>query len=102
MSTTDNTTDRKAQEDHWLVRPKTIRLLWWVFSVILAGTVTLQLVIKVKGYFGIDGWFGFGAAFGFLACLAMVLVAKALGVVLKRPEDYYGTEGDEPREQHDA
>jgi hypothetical protein len=51
--------------------------------------VLLQFVIKVKGYFGVDGWLGFGAAFGFLSCLAMVLVAKGLGVVLKRDEDYY-------------
>ncbi len=79
-------------DDHWLVRPKTIKLLWWVFGAVLTGLVALQLVIKVKGYFGVDGWFGFGAAFGFLACLAMVLVAKGLGYVLKRPEDYYAEE----------
>lgn len=81
--------------DHWLVRPSTIRMLWWVFGVLLAGLVALQLVIKVKGYFGVDGWFGFGAAFGFLSCLAMVLVAKGLGVILKRPENYYRGERDD-------
>ena len=37
----------------------------------------------------VDGWFGFGAVFGFLSCLLMVLFAKALGVFLKRPRDYY-------------
>ena len=95
MSTSDN----KAPDDHWLVRPKTIRRLWWIFSVILVGLVAVQLVIKVKGYFGIDGWFGFGAAFGFLACLIMVLVAKALGAVLKRPEDYYQRQAhEEPKD----
>ncbi len=77
------------QDDHWLVRPSSIKLLWRIFAAVLAGLVLLQLVIKVKGYFVVDGWFGFGAAYGFLACLAMVLVAKGLGYVLKRPEDYY-------------
>lgn len=77
------------QDDHWLVRPSSIKLMWWIFGGVLTGLVLLQLVIKVKGYFGVDGWFGFGAAYGFLACLAMVLVAKGLGYVLKRPEDYY-------------
>ncbi len=80
------------KNDHWLVRPATIRLLWWVFAAVLALTVLAQLFIGVKGYFGMDGWFGFGAAYGFLACLAMVLVAKGLGYVLKRPEDYYDEE----------
>jgi hypothetical protein len=79
----------KHEPDHWLVRPETIRWIWRVSIVVLAITVLLQLVIKVKGYFGVDGWLGFGAAYGFLSCLAMVLVAKGLGFVLKRDEDYY-------------
>ncbi len=77
------------ENDHWLVRPGTIRLLWVAFIVVLALTVAAQLLIPVKGYFGLDGWLAFGAVFGFVSCLAMVLVAKALGFVLKRPDDYY-------------
>ena len=77
-------------DDHWLARPTTIKLLWRVFAVVLALMVLAQVVIGVKGYFGVDGWFAFGAIFGFLSCVAMVLVAKGLGYVLKRDEDYYG------------
>ena len=79
----------QREPDHWLVRPETIRWIWRISIVILALTVLLQLVIKVKGYFGVDGWLGFGASYGFLSCLAMVLVTKGLGVVLKRDDDYY-------------
>ena len=79
----------EGSDNHWLTRLATIRKLWIGFSIVLAITVLLQSLIKVKGYFGIDSLFGFGAAFGFLSCAAMVLVAKVLGVVLKRPEDYY-------------
>ena len=70
----------EREPDHWLVRPETIRWIWRVSLAVLAITVLLQLVIKIKGY---------GAAFGFLSCLAMVLVAKGLGFLLKRDEDYY-------------
>ena len=84
----------QREPDHWLVRPETIRWIWRISIVVLAITVLLQLVVKVKGYFGVDGWLGFGAAYGFLSCLAMVLVAKGLGFVLKRDEDYY--QGDLP------
>lgn len=80
------------QDDHWLVRPATIRKLWWGFSIVLALTVVAQLGIYIKGYFAVDGWIGFGAVFGFLSCLAMVLVAKAMGYVLKRDENYYSRE----------
>lgn len=85
----ESSSSGSSSHDHWLVRPSSIRLMWWVFSGVLASTVLAQLAIKVKGYFGADGWLGFGAAFGFGACVAMVLVAKALGLVLKREENYY-------------
>lgn len=73
----------------WLVRPGTIRLLWRIFVGILIITLLAQLVFDVKGYFGADGWFGFGALFGFGACLVLVILAKGLGVLLKRNEHYY-------------
>lgn len=56
---------------------------------VLVVLVLAQAFIYIKGYFGIDEWFGFGAVFGFLSCLVMVLFAKGLGFVLKRPADYY-------------
>ena len=83
------------EQDAWLARPSTIRLLWWVFAAILALSVAAQLLFKVKGYFGIDGWLGFGAVFGFLSCLAMVVFAKGLGAFLKRGENYYRRHGDD-------
>ena len=76
-------------EDHWLVRPRTIKRLWALFIVVLALTVLADLAIEHHPYFGIDGTIGFGAWFGFASCVALVLVAKALGAVLKRPDSYY-------------
>lgn len=76
-------------EDHWLVRDRTIRLLWAVFVVVLAVTVLADLVIAHHPFFGFDGTFGFGAWFGFGSCVALVLFAKALGAALKRPDDYH-------------
>ena len=86
---------KQQQNDHWLVRPDSIRLMWRVFWAVLALTVLLQIFIKVKGYFGIDGWIGFGAAFGFFSCVAMIVVAKGLGFILKRDQDYYRPEEDD-------
>ena len=84
----------KHQQDAWLARPESIRLLWKLFAIVLALTVVAQFFIKVKGYFGVDGWLGFAAIFGFVSCLLMVLVAKALGLVLKRDQNYYKEESD--------
>jgi hypothetical protein len=74
---------------HWLSRPKTIRILWWVFAAILALTVVAQVFVHVHDHFAVDGWFAFSAVFGFVACVAMVVFAKLLGFVLKRPDTYY-------------
>lgn len=76
-------------DNHWLVRPGTITLLWRVGYGILALTVLAQLIWPIKGHFGIDGWFAFPAIYGFLSCAAMVFGARYLGFVLKRKDDFY-------------
>ena len=83
----------RESDQHWLARRGTIRRLWQIFAVVLALTVVAQVAIPVKGYFGVDSLFAFGALFGFLSCVAMVLFAKALGVLVKRDENYYDEDG---------
>jgi hypothetical protein len=79
----------REDEDHWLVRPRAIRGLWIVFISVLAATVLADLFIDHHGKFGIDGTIGFYAWYGFLSCVVLVFAALALGVILKRPADYY-------------
>jgi len=74
---------------HWLLRPRTIRGLWIGFAVALALLVLADVLIHPQAVFGVDGTFAFYAWYGLLTCLAMVLFAKGLGVVLKRPDTFY-------------
>lgn len=78
-----------SPQDHWLVRTSTIKTLWIVFAIILVIVVLADLAVEHHPYFGIDGSFGFGAWFGFFSCVALVVFAKALGAILKRPDTYY-------------
>ncbi|MBK9114168.1 MAG: hypothetical protein IPM22_00645 [Betaproteobacteria bacterium] len=82
-------------EPHWLVRPRTIRLLWAAFAAVLAATVAAEFFVPMPAHEGLAGTFAFGAWFGFAACAALILVAKALGVFLKRPDDYYDEARDD-------
>jgi hypothetical protein len=75
--------------DHWLARASTLALLWVVFGVILILLLLADLVVQHHPLFGLDATFGFSAWYGFAACVALVLFAKALGAVLKRPDTYY-------------
>lgn len=77
------------EQDHWLVRPAPIRRLWVVFIAVLVALVALDLVVAHHPHFSLDGKFGFGAWFGFLSCVVLVVFAKALGAILKRPDTYY-------------
>ena len=86
-------TARPGEPVHWLVRPRTVRGLWIGFSLILAALVLGDFLVHGHPGFGIDGTFGFYAWYGLGTCVAMVLFAKALGLILKRPDTYYEGEG---------
>jgi hypothetical protein len=60
-----------------------------VFIAVLALLVALDLVVEHHPHFTLERTFAFGAWFGFAACVVLVLVAKALGAFLKRPDTYY-------------
>lgn len=76
-------------KEHWLVRPASLRRIKIVSVIVLALTVLPDLFVEQHAAFGVEDAFGFYAAYGFLACVAMVLVAKALGAALKRGDRYY-------------
>jgi hypothetical protein len=79
---------------HWLDEPRHVRLLWRGFLVVLALTVLAEAVVTLHPHFGIESVFGFNAWFGFVACAAMIGVAKALALLLKRPDTHYGRDDD--------
>jgi hypothetical protein len=75
-------------DDHWLVRPTTIRRLWIGFIILLVCLVAID-PLRHESHFAIESLLGFGAWFGFLSCVGLIAFAKALGSVLKRPDTYY-------------
>lgn len=76
--------------EHWLARKSTLRLLWGAFFAALALTLLAELFVAHEPLFAVERVFGFGAGYGFAACAVLILLARALGFVLKRPESYYG------------
>ncbi len=84
-------------DPHWLDAPRNIRLLWRLFLGALALTVGAELLVEPHPHFWIDGRFAFHAWYGLLACAAMIVVAKLLGMALKRRDTYYESCGSEGR-----
>ena len=74
---------------HWLDDPANVQRLWRASLQVLALLVLAEAFIALNPHFGIDALFGFHAWFGFLACAVMIALAKPLGWILKRRDDYY-------------
>jgi hypothetical protein len=66
-----------------------VRKAWILFAVALALTVAVEPLVAHESVFAVEAVFAWNALFGFGACAALILVAKALGVLLKRRDDYY-------------
>lgn len=81
--------DRSRLDD-----PRNVRLLWRAFLAVLALTVLAEAVVPTDAHFAIEALPGFNAAFGFLACAVMIIVAKGLGLLLKRPDNHYEAEDE--------
>ncbi|MBI1983902.1 MAG: hypothetical protein HYS61_06860 [Acidobacteria bacterium] len=77
------------EKRYWLDRTENVtkvyRSVWTLCGLLLL----VEPAIDKHGEFAIENWFGFHGLFGFVACIALVLTAKGLRRVLRRPEDYY-------------
>jgi hypothetical protein len=78
-----------VERRRWLDDPRNITRLYrglWAVGIVL---VLLDAVVHRHEDLVFAATPTFYAAYGFLACVLLVLAAKALRRVLKRPEDYY-------------
>jgi len=81
---------KQPKEWTWFDHPQNIRRLRLGFYIVLVLLVLPDFFIHKHTLFSpIEGVPGFYALFGFIACVAIILISKVLGYVLKRPEDYY-------------
>lgn len=73
----------------WITRPGTVRALRAAGIVALAALVAAGALVTRKPYFEFEAVFGFGALYGAGAAAGLVILAKALGALLRREEGYY-------------
>ena len=78
-----------SEKTYWLDRKENVTKLYLGLWVV--GTLLLVADLLIHRHEGVRfaGLFGFYAIYGFLACVALVLTAKALRRLLMRDEDYY-------------
>lgn len=74
---------------YWLDRKENVTKVYWSVWALCGLLLLIELAVDMHGAFAIEHWFGFHGLFGFVACVGLVLVAKALRRILRRPENYY-------------
>jgi peptidoglycan/LPS O-acetylase OafA/YrhL len=79
-----------GQKRYWLDSAENVTKLYRALWAIGIALVLAELFVDKHEDLAFAGWFAFYALFGFVACVILVVTAKALRRVLKRPEDYYG------------
>lgn len=81
-------------KSHWLDDPVNVKRLWRGFLAVLALTVLAGLAVDLHPHFDVEALHTFHAWFGFVACAGMIVIAKLLGFLLKRPDRYYEADDD--------
>ena len=92
--------ENEKKEFDWFDKPSSKRLLWialWVTCGLTLVAEPIYLLIEHKkhhaeGLFHYIKWPCFYAVLGFVSCALMIIVAKVLGVGLKKSPDYYEKE----------
>ena len=76
-------------KQRWLDRPANVTKIYWSVWIACALLLVVEPLVHKHGAFPLEDWFGFHGWFGFVACVGLVLAAKGLRRLLKRPPDYY-------------
>ena len=77
------------EPQHIFDKPKNVRRLLRTFYLLCALLLAVDFVYRRHVIHGWESLWGFYPLFGFAACVSLVLGAKQLRRILKRPENYY-------------
>ena len=85
-------TENDKEKTYWLDDPANVKKIVWALVAICALVFGADALIHKHGYFQVEHIFGFYGIYGFVVCVGLVLAAKALRIILMRPEDYYDSD----------
>jgi hypothetical protein len=74
---------------YWLDDRRNVDRIVYALYAVCAVLLAFDVFVPKHGPFAIEHVFGFYGLFGFIACVGLVLAARALRMVLIRPESYY-------------
>jgi hypothetical protein len=79
----------KGEREYWLDRPANVRKVYLAVWAACALLLVAEPFVHKHAEVPAESWFGFHGWFGFVACVGLVLAAKWLRRLIRRPEDFY-------------
>ena len=77
------------EKTYWLDDMRNVNKIIWVLAAFCVGLFLADFFYHKHVHFAFENWIGFYGWYSFLACCFIVLSAKGLRKLLKRPENYY-------------
>ncbi|MFV2034808.1 MAG: hypothetical protein ACC631_06825 [Halocynthiibacter sp.] len=74
----------------WVDKPGSANKIFWGLVIASILVFLADFTFEKHGKFYVEDIPGFYGVYGFIAFTALILIAKTLRVLIKRPEDYYG------------
>ncbi|MCP5087016.1 MAG: hypothetical protein GY952_09480 [Rhodobacteraceae bacterium] len=74
----------------WVDKPGSANKIFWGLAVFCGILFLLDFTYEKHPHFDMEYVPGFYAIYGFVMFTLLILAAKGLRVLIKRPEDYYG------------
>jgi membrane protein YdbS with pleckstrin-like domain len=79
----------ERNKQHIFDKPENVRRLLWLLYFACALLLAIELFFHRHVEHAWESMWGFYSFYGFMACISLVLLAKQLRKLVKRPEDYY-------------
>lgn len=73
----------------WLDNMRNVDRVVYSLYALCAGLFAADFLYHKHTYLAVEDFPGFYALYGFIMCALLVITAKGLRLILKRPEDYY-------------
>ncbi len=88
---TEHKQDRQPTPEraYWLDDRRNVDRIVYGLYAVCAGLLAIDVLVPKHGPFAIEHWLGFYGIYGFVACVGLVLAARAMRRVVMRREDYY-------------
>ncbi len=74
----------------WVDKPGSANKIFWALAIFCGLLFLADFAYEKHGHFDVEYIPGFYGIYGFVMFTALILLAKGLRVLIKRPEDYYG------------